>query len=217
MDMKWIIYLVVMVSLAACVNTGRLYTKAQEEAPYDAIIVPGVPYGDDNFSDVMSLRIRWAAFIYRTGMAKNIIFSGGAVYNEYTESKIMAMYAEQLGVKPEHILIDTLAEHSTENLFYSWHVARANGLDRVALATDPFQTAMLRSFKRKMKRRLGANIDLIPTVFDTVRKLPRDFQEIDATQAIDPTPADIDDTQTKAFRWKGTMGWHIDWNFNQDN
>ncbi len=211
--MKWILYMVSIVVLAGCVNTGKLYTKAQHKQPFDAIIVPGVPYGDDAFSQVMSMRVRWATFLYNKGIAKNIIFSGGAVYNEYTECKIMSMYAQGLGVPAECIFLDTLAEHSTENMFYSWHVARYHGFENVALATDQFQTQMLKSFRRKMKRRLGAEITLIPAVIDTLKILPREEPLIDASSAIDPTPADIVGTQSKTKRWGGTMGWNIDWDY----
>jgi hypothetical protein len=84
----------------------------------------------------------------------------------------------------------------------------------VALATDQFQTAMLRSFGRKMKRRLGADITLIPAIIDTLKILPNDAPIIDAASAIDNTPVDIVRTQSKAHRWGGTMGLHIDWDYD---
>ena len=54
------------------------------------------------------------------GMAKNVMFSGSAVYTPYYESKIMALYAEAIGIPKERIYIETEAEHSTENIFYSY-------------------------------------------------------------------------------------------------
>jgi uncharacterized SAM-binding protein YcdF (DUF218 family) len=212
--MKWIIYFGAVVVLAGCIRTEKLYVKAQAKQPFDAIIVPGVPYDDDSFSQVMTMRVRWAVHLYEKGITKNIIFSGGAVYNEYTECKIMSMYAQGLGVPVECIFLDTLAQHSTENMFYSWHLAQFHRLENVALATDQFQTAMLRSFGRKMKRRLGADITLIPAIIDTLKILPNDAPIIDAASAIDNTPVDIVRTQSKAHRWGGTMGLHIDWDYD---
>ena len=99
--------------------------------PADVIIVPGVQYAGNKWSMVMKWRVYWSAWLYKKGLAKNIIYSGGAVYSPYTEAKIMAMYAEKLGVPAEHIFLETKAEHSTENLYYSFQLAKQKGFSLV--------------------------------------------------------------------------------------
>src|SRR5690606_27328958 len=96
----------------------RLWTDVVEShETFDVLIVPGVPFENGTWSPVMRMRVLWSSFLYQRGIVRNIIYSGGAVYTPYVEAKIMGLYAQQLGVPPEHIFYDTLAEHSTENIF----------------------------------------------------------------------------------------------------
>src|SRR5690606_27635585 len=107
----------------SCGMTSRTARKTVEEnkafVPYDAIIVPGVPFDGENWSETMKMRVCWSKYLYDKGYAKNIIYSGSAVYTEYEEASIMALYAEELGIPKEHIFRDQRAEHSTENVYYS--------------------------------------------------------------------------------------------------
>src|SRR5689334_21890855 len=105
----------------------RCYEKNLALQPYDAIIVPGVPFEDSTWSYIMKGRVLWSVYLYQHGYTKNIIYSGSAVYSPYTEGKIMALYAEKLGVRPENIFVEPKAEHSTENVFYGGLIARRKG------------------------------------------------------------------------------------------
>src|SRR5205823_671294 len=55
------------------------YAKAAGIKPFDAIIVPGVPYYGRGWDSVMKSRVLWSYILYRNGYAKNIIYSGAAV------------------------------------------------------------------------------------------------------------------------------------------
>ena len=70
-------------------------------------------------------------------MTKNIIFSGGAVYTKYTESAIMKLFAIEMGIPEENIFIEERAEHSTENVFYSYYIAKDLNFKKLAVASDP--------------------------------------------------------------------------------
>ncbi|NPA67471.1 MAG: YdcF family protein, partial [Chlorobi bacterium] len=113
-------------------------------APYDAIIVPGVPFDGKEWSDIMKMRVYWSYLLYKRGVAEHIIYSGGAVYSPYYESEIMKLYAIKLGIPDSVIFTDTVAEHSTENLWYSFKLAKQKGFKKLALATDPVQNFMTR-------------------------------------------------------------------------
>src|SRR5436190_1995773 len=134
-------------------TTKRLLKEAEENGPYDLIIVPGIPC--------------------------------------------------------ENIFTETKAEHSTENIYYSYHKAKKLNFNHIALATDPFQTKMLRKFVRK---KVSKDVDCIPMVFDTLK-------------AMEPTMIDpiinFDSLKVKDFQslpekqgfWKrlrGTRGLNID-------
>ena len=87
--------------------------ESLKKAPYDAIIVPGVPFDGKHWSEAMKMRVQWSNYLYKKGIAKNIIYSGSAVYTEYEEAKIMALYGEALGIPKEHIFTDP--GHPTQN------------------------------------------------------------------------------------------------------
>lgn len=120
------------------------YWKAQKKAPYDVIIVPGFPYEEQpDLNTIYKVRLCWAYHLYTKGFTKNIIFSGGAVHSSYVEAKVMAEFATQMGIPREHIFVEDSAEHSTENLFYSYNLAKRNGWEKIAVTTDPFQSGMI--------------------------------------------------------------------------
>src|SRR5690349_9113608 len=116
----------------------KSYERAKKEKPFDVIIVPGVPYEKENTTSIMTMRILWAKQLYDSGFTKNIIFSGSAVYSPYVEGITMKIIADSLGIPPEHTFSETKAEHSTENVYYSWKMAKQMGFEKIALSTDPF-------------------------------------------------------------------------------
>ena len=87
----------------------------------------------------MRYRVLWSKFLIDKGYANNVIYSGSAVYSPFVESKIMALYGKELGIPEQNIFTEEKAEHSTENLFYSYEIAKQMGFIKIALATDPFQ------------------------------------------------------------------------------
>ncbi|HEY4154109.1 MAG TPA: YdcF family protein, partial [Puia sp.] len=110
--------------------TKKLYQQALDKQPYDAIIVPGVPFEIGQWSRVMKGRIYWSKFLFDRGITRNIIYSGSAVYTPYIEADIMAGYAIALGIPKEHVFRETHAEHSTENVYYSYKLARSLGFKK---------------------------------------------------------------------------------------
>lgn len=203
---------IITATLASCKvsNPEKFVNRSLQEAPFDAIIVPGMPY-DTTWQKGMKIRMYWAKYLYEQGYTKNIIFSGAAVYTKYSEAKIMKLYALEMGIPEEHIYLDTVAQHSVENVYYSYYVAKYNGFENIAVATDTYQSRFFIYFNRKMKRRLGADIALMPILRDTIMKYPRPDYDIDAEKALGHEFVNIKETQGNIYRIKGTMGKHIDW------
>jgi uncharacterized SAM-binding protein YcdF (DUF218 family) len=181
----------------------RSYALARKEKPYDVVVVPGVPYEGDRTTGVMKMRLFWAKHLYDSGFTRNIIFSGSSVYTPYVESIVLKIMADSLGVPPQHVFSETRAEHSTENAYYSWKMAKELGFTKIALATDPFQAGMLRAFIKKYCPGMQA----IPIVFD-------EMKDIDDKQLprINPAPAYVENfvsvKQRESFwtRFRYTMG-----------
>lgn len=181
------------------------FDAAKANAPYDAIIVPGVPYDGVSWSATMNMRVSWAYYLYERGLTKNIIFSGGAVYTKYSEAKIMREYGIALGIPEAHLFVDTIAEHSSENIYYSYLIAKKNGFKKVAFATDPFQAKQLKG----MLHKLEFPIDLLPIVLDTLMMLDRPEPSINPEIAIEDPFVPITERESFFTRFKGTMGRHI--------
>lgn len=186
---------------------NKLYRRALKNQPYDVIIVPGVPFDGNTWSMAMKGRVIWAVYLYKQGIAKNIIFSGGSVYSPYVEGKIMALYAEQMGVPKDHIYIEDKAQHSTENVYYSYWIAKNMGMKKIALATDPFQSNLLMRFTKK---RFKLKITHIPYIIDTLAKIDDVYPKIDPSSAKVENFKSIVETQSKWHRFRGTQGKNIE-------
>jgi len=189
-------------------TTQKLYSDASQTS-YDVIIVPGVPLENNKWSRTMKGRVLWAYFLYKKGIAKNVMFSGSAVYTPYIEAEVMAKYGAALGIKPEHIFTEPKAEHSTENVYYGHKNAKKLGFKTVALASDKFQAKMLRGFA---KRKIEDEIGIIPIVYDSLVV----FADTIVDPILDFQDLYIEDFQSikerEGFwkRFKGTSGRNID-------
>lgn len=184
-------------------DPGIYFEEAKSKAPYDAVIVPGFPHVEDSMTTIVQNRVLWGWYLYTNGFAKNIIFSGGAVYTPYKESEIMAMYAIQLGIPKEHIFVDTQAEHSTENLYYSYKIAEKNQFKRVAFATDIAQSSFVYSINNEIFK---IPVDFIPIVYDTLKGITRIEPNIDQNAAIVENFVSIVERESLWKRLRGTRG-----------
>jgi hypothetical protein len=202
-------FLMLINSCSYSARTSRKFLKQAELDPYDLIVVPGVPFENDLWSRTMKGRVYWSKWLFDRGIAKNIMYSGSSVYSPYYEGIIMALYAEAIGIPKEHIFTEIKAEHSTENIYYSYYKAKQLGFRRIALASDPFQTKTLRGFIRK---KLGSEVGLIPFVVDTLKKIKPDMKDpvINAQNAFNKDFIPL--TKREGFwkRLKGTRGLNID-------
>ncbi|HTF28663.1 MAG TPA: YdcF family protein [Flavitalea sp.] len=206
------ISLAVLIVLNSCSFSAKVSKEYFDKAKlkqYDVIIVPGVPFEGETWSPTMKSRVYWSKYLYEAGIARNIIYSGGAVYSPYYESKIMAQYASALGIPAAHIFSETRAEHSTENVYYSWRLAKTLGFKTIALATDQFQSKQLRRF---IVKKVDPSIDLIPFVADTLRMMePRMVTPtIDSDQSIMKGFISLKKREGFRKRWRGTRGLNID-------
>ena len=209
----WVILYVQIVLLLVGIGIGvdiiftnkKMHRESQHNLPFDAIIVPGVPYNGEEISDLMRKRVLWACHLYKIGDAKHIIFSGSAVYTPYTESRVMAAYAEKMGVPKQAIFIEPRAEHSTENIYYAYKIAKYAGFKSIAVATDPFQAYLLKFFVNKH----NVKIDFLPFEFGMDSIFDADLSHINIDlRAKDPF---IPLPEREGFfqRFRGTLGEHI--------
>lgn len=200
--------------LAGCISLNKGPRNAyndvvKHDVIFDAVIVPGVPFEGNKWDTVMKARVLWAYILYKNGITRNIIFSGNAVYSPYSEAKVMGLYARALGVPAKNIRYETQARHSTENVFFSYLVAKENGFKLVALATDPIQSALLRRFTAT---RFGTPIYHLPFVIDSLRKYNHLDPDINPEPAKTANFTSITSEESRIKRLFGTLGSDIEWN-----
>jgi uncharacterized SAM-binding protein YcdF (DUF218 family) len=205
--------LVVISTLSGCLlfkpSPEKMTRKALQKHPqYDAIIVPGIQFVEPEWDGVLMMRLLWAKHLYDRGLAKNIITSGSSVYTPYVEAKIMAEYLVAMGVPRDKIITEEKAEHSTENLWYGWKLAKKRGFTSVALATDPFQSKMLWGFA---KRRTKKQVQFLPVLIDTLKTLSHEAPKIEYAHLKVKDFKSIVEREGKWKRFKGTMGLNIDY------
>jgi len=195
-------------------RTSRNYLIEAMHEPYDIIIVPGVPLEGEVWSQTMKARVYWSKYLFDKGITKNIMYSGSSVYTAYYEAEVMSLFAQAIGIPKENIFIEKKAEHSTENIYYGYQKARLMGFQRIALASDPFQTKLLRRFT---KENVSKNVGLIPIVYDTLRSLEPLMidPKIEYQKAHNTDFVSIVERETFWERLKGTRGLKLDENAYQ--
>lgn len=187
----------------------KTFTANCAKKPFDLIIIPGVPYSNYKLNQVMLARIQWAKFLIEKKYATNIMFSGGAVHTPFIESRIMALYGQAMGIPMANIFTEEKAEHSTENVYYSYKIAKEKGFTNIALATDPFQTNNLKSFIKKHK----LDIALLPILYDTVYIMDKTAPKIDPSWAKVDSAAFVPLKKRERLfkRLRGTAGKNINY------
>lgn len=202
----FLVYVLLAPILICCsympVSSRKFYKRAVVESPFDAIIVPGLPYNGRKWSLGLKARIYWAKYLVEEGHAKNVIFSGTAAYTPYVESEIMKLYATQVGISPEIIKTESKAEFSIENMYYSYVMARDLGYNKIAVATDPFQTRKL----LRLNKKFNLPVTFFPVVFGILENMEQPDYQIEAKDALVDNFTSISKTYGFLGIRKGTKG-----------
>jgi uncharacterized SAM-binding protein YcdF (DUF218 family) len=112
---------------------------AQPLRPADVIVVLGHPANADGSpSPAMQEQAALAAALYRAGLARALLFTGGAVHNEHVEAQVMAALAVQLGVPAAVIAVETQARDTFENARYCRQIMQARGWRDAVVVTTPY-------------------------------------------------------------------------------
>lgn len=114
------------------------------KAPFDAVIIPGLPFDTPTPNNLFKARMVWSKSLFDKGLVKNVIYSGSAVHTPYVEGEIMKAIALQMGLPAANVYAEVNAQHTTENVDYGLQLARSLGFQKVAVASDPFQTIFLK-------------------------------------------------------------------------
>lgn len=140
------LFLTVLVGFFVSINIlpdrlAHLPEQSWTLKPSDTIIVLGTPAKKDGQAGpVMRMRVKKAVDLLNQGYGKQIIFSGAAAHNRFVEAKVMAEYAQSLGVAPERIVLEPEAENTYQNAFDSVALMRNHGWKSAVVVTSMAHT-----------------------------------------------------------------------------
>lgn len=186
--LRILIVVIVLLAATAAVVTflfkrhiTNLYIENTARAPYDVVIIPGLPYDTPTPNNLFKARMFWSKSLYDNGTVKHIIYSGSAVHTPFVEGEVMKGIALQMGLPADVVFAETKALHTTENISYCLQLADSLGLKKVAVATDPFQSLFLERHLSKNK----LPVAILPFPLDSFKAFEkRQWPDFDAEKAL---------------------------------
>ncbi len=147
---------------------------------YDAIVVLGgsvdtlTTTGEHLMLNDSAERLTESARLYKAGVAKKIIVSGGSGYVDQTikEAPLMAAFLVGMGVPKEAVVEESESRNTYENAVFTKAKMEEAGLRRVVLVTSSWHMKRAAAIFRR------ADIEFAPYAVDTLverRGIPGDY------------------------------------------
>ncbi|BAY43005.1 hypothetical protein SAMD00079811_05830 [Scytonema sp. HK-05] len=152
--------------LVVAITAFRIYFygSANRIVKADAAIVLGAAVWGDEPSPVFRERINHAINLYKRGIVRTIIFTGGVGKNDHlAEAVVGKRYAMARGVKPANILIETESHTTHQNLEYAQKVASLYHQSKFLIVSDPLH------LKRAVLMAQDLGMDAYPSPTPTTR------------------------------------------------
>lgn len=114
-----------------------------QAAPADVIIVLGAAAYDAKPSPVFEERIRHGIDLYKRGLARTVIFTGGygGLGARFSEAQVGRRYALRQGVPAQAILIESVSRNTHENLRQAAALMQTHDLHKAIVVSDPLHMA----------------------------------------------------------------------------
>jgi len=114
------------------------YAKKSVVVNSDAAIVLGAAVNYDQPSSVFKERINHGIILYKSGVVKALIFTGGVGNGEkFSEAEVAQRYAIKNGVNPTDIFIEKKSKITYENFIEARKILKQKSFDRVLVVSDP--------------------------------------------------------------------------------
>jgi len=158
-SIKYIVIAMIIAIFYVAINV-TIYANQSKIVASDAAITLGAGIGHDQPSPVFRERINHAVTLYKTGIVKKLIFTGGIGKGKaYAESEVARMYAIKAGVPAKDILIEKASTITHENLLEAKKILEQKNFNRVLIVSDPLHMKRAMS----MATDLGLNANPAPT------------------------------------------------------
>lgn len=140
---RWVLLLLLAMAIALSAWFRWVYVQIERYAtldqagPADAIAVFGAAEYDGKPSPIFRARLDHARSLYNRGIAPVLITMGGNGGDQYTEGAVGREYLMSTGVPENAIIAETESTDSEESARRIAVIARANGMHRLLIVSDP--------------------------------------------------------------------------------
>jgi uncharacterized SAM-binding protein YcdF (DUF218 family) len=133
----------------------------------DAILVMGAAQWNGRPSPVLKARLDYALSLYKRGLARRLIFTGGVGTGDtLSEGEVARRYALQRHIPDSVILVERQGATSAESMEAAAQLMRAESLESALLVSDP--SHMLRL--ELLARSLGIRAYRAPTPMSPIER-----------------------------------------------
>ncbi len=140
------------------------YSQQSDAGPADAAVVLGAAVLRTEPSPVFEERLRHAAELYKAGMVKKIVVSGGLAQGDKLSEAVAGRdWLAGQGVPVADILTEDQSHTTFQNIENVKPILAANKIGRVLIVSDPLH------MKRAMSMALADGLDAHPSPTPTTR------------------------------------------------
>lgn len=134
----FIILLCIMIYISVLSLSIINYGNKDEKCNADVAIVLGAATYNGTLSPVYEERANHGIYLYKNGLVKKIIFTGGyGKSNELSDSCAAKLYAVSQDIPEEDILIEEKSTITQENIKYSKEIMAKENLRTAIIVSDP--------------------------------------------------------------------------------
>ena len=130
-----------VIAIFWCAGIGAMIVRRaalDETRKVDAAIVMGAAAYGDKPSPVFEQRITHGISLYKKGMVRKLILTGGFGDGaQMSESEVARRYAVEQGVPDRDILLEKVSRTTLENLQQARDIMKKQGLSEALLVSDP--------------------------------------------------------------------------------
>jgi len=133
----FLLVLPLLTAIGWIVATYRYGFRSSREKSDAAVVLGAAVWGDEP-SPVFRERIHHGISLYREGVVRFVLMTGGRGDGKRrSESHVARDYALRQGLPPEAILLEDRSRTTYENMVYAKEVMDANGLRTALIVSDP--------------------------------------------------------------------------------
>jgi len=130
--------LIAVIAAAVAANRLAIPDHNTAAAHFDTLLVLGYPANADGTpSPEQRERVLEAVREYKSGVAPNIIMTGGPAHNQFVEAHVMSALAEREGVPASAIVEEPQAQNTIQNVFYSSQIMHSHNWHSAEVISSP--------------------------------------------------------------------------------